>query len=56
MSEHPTRRIVVRLIRLSAVAALGVWIARRTRSRSSPPEGLWHEGVSGDGLASGDRR
>jgi len=56
MSEHSGRRLVVRLLRLSAVAALGVWVARRRRSRSAPPEGLWREGISGDGVTPGDRR
>ncbi len=55
MAAESTKRLVIRLLRLTAVAALGVWIARRTRSRSEPPEGRWLEGISGNGLVSGDR-
>jgi len=48
-------RLLVRLLRIGALAALGVWIARLTRSRSAPPEGRWIEGISGNGLVSGNR-
>jgi hypothetical protein len=50
------KRIIVRLLRVAAVAALGVWAARRMRTRTAAPEGVWHEGISGNGVVSGHRR
>ncbi|HYR61432.1 MAG TPA: hypothetical protein VET24_02200 [Actinomycetota bacterium] len=56
MASASTKRILVRLLRVSALAALGVVAARLLRPRQVPPEGHWHEGISGNGLVSGDRR
>ncbi|MGH2717382.1 MAG: hypothetical protein ACRDJU_02230 [Actinomycetota bacterium] len=50
------RKLVVRLLRLAVVAGAGVWIAKKVKQRSSPAEGLWREGLSGNGHASADRR
>ncbi|HEU5003635.1 MAG TPA: hypothetical protein VFW71_12790 [Actinomycetota bacterium] len=47
--RRPARRWIVRLVRLGAIAALGVWVAKQVKSRSNPPEGLWREGISGNG-------
>jgi len=55
MATPETKRLAVRLLRIGALAALGVWIARRTRTRSAPPEGRWIEGISSNGLVSGNR-
>jgi hypothetical protein len=56
MASDSAKRIIVRLLRLSVVAAVGLWVARRQRSRQAPPEGHWQEGISGNGVVSGDRR
>ena len=55
MATPGTKRLAIRLLRIGALAALGVWIARRSRTRSAPPEGRWIEGISGNGLVSGNR-
>jgi hypothetical protein len=56
MASASAKRIIVRLLRVSAVAAVGIWVVRRQRSRQAPPEGQWQEGISGNGVVSGDRR
>jgi hypothetical protein len=56
MASESAKRIIVRLLRVSVVAAVGIWVARRQRSRQAPPEGFWQEGISGNGVVSGDRR
>lgn len=51
-------RLVLRLLRLGALVGIGVVVAKKIKSRSSPsgpPEGLWREGLSGNGDASGKR-
>jgi len=53
--RRPARRWIVRLLRLGAVAALGFWVAKQVKSRSNPPEGLWREGISGNGSAANRR-
>jgi len=55
MASDSAKRIIVRLLRLSVVAAAGVWVARRQRSRQTPPEGHWQEGISGTGVGARDR-
>lgn len=45
------RRWLFRLLRVGAVAALAVWVGKQVKSRSNPPEGLWREGISGNGSA-----
>jgi hypothetical protein len=49
------KKFLGRLLRLAVLAGIGVFIAKKVKSRSAPPEGLWREGISGDGQASGDR-
>ena len=56
LADAGLKRIIVRLLRVSVVAAVGIWVARRQRSRQAPPEGHWQEGISGNGVVSGDRR
>jgi hypothetical protein len=50
------RKLVGRLVRLAIMAAAGVLIAKQLKQRSAPAEGLWSEGLSGNGQGSGDRR
>ncbi|HWD08391.1 MAG TPA: hypothetical protein VHA57_04770 [Actinomycetota bacterium] len=50
------RKLVARLLRLALVAGAGVWIAKKVKQRSSPAEGLWREGLSGNGQAAADNR
>lgn len=56
--EHKgrSRRRIVRLVRLAVAVGVGVFIVQKMKARSRPPEGLWREGISGNGLASSERR
>ena len=52
-SEHPTKkkghRRLRRLIRLGLVAGGAAWLIKKWRSKSSPGDGLWRDGISGPG-------
>ena len=54
-SRRSRRKLVARLLRLALIAGAGVWIAKKVKHRSGPAEGVWREGLSGNGQASGDR-
>ncbi|GAC1376030.1 MAG: hypothetical protein NVSMB32_18730 [Actinomycetota bacterium] len=54
-AERKRRGMVSKLVRLSAVAGLGVLLIKKKRSRSAPAEGLWRDGFAPGGTSSGQR-
>lgn len=54
-SRRSRRKLIARLLRLALVTGAGIWIAKKVKQRSAPAEGLWREGLSGNGRASADR-
>ena len=41
-------KVLRRVIRLALVAAAVGWIVKKLKGRSTPAEGLWRDGISGD--------